>query len=720
MASKLKQLLITLFTFAAIGSYAQGLKSGDIEIKYAKSAHQGRIVVRSIKNNYSELVQIHFITNEYKKGGQISSININAGELRSCDITCNVVMARPSSGGDFIDIVRYPKEIADIELQGQKEVIEKNDEPQNVRTTPNEDISLPIFRTTDSKETNTRAGGNDTLTIEKVIPVFIDCLETIPFLSSESIKEETTKVDEHLNNLRNWKDKEAYISAHDLRSYIKNINDSLTYYSKELTALIIRDYIDYIEKISKKEIQDKDKCSDSIQAIISNRLELREANIKRLSDEINATPNAEFFDWEALDWKLIRLFAGLIAGLLLLLIILIIWFKKANKKNRTTTLSGNNYVGKEDASATIVVRRKTTSILKKQSLEDVIGNDAYMEINCADFCSDSAVRRMYLKNTCIKDIYNMYAEDLRNPNNPNEDGCMVLGRWVHDDQSNEYYVSLEHVVLPGDDAVFSEYELNFGGKIKLKVTEKLRKLRRETNLQYDLTCWIHSHPGLGVFFSNSDSNVQMQLKHPTHPNFLTAIVVDILTPQQEMGIFTFKQDSTINSKADLKKLYSLEELYKWAVESERNSFKPEDHYNTLADTKSHQNECSGIELSNGAIIDMGMLITEKNPGLAGLIHGFRNQQGQKTEYVASTVSDNDAVPDNELIGCFIIATHCSIPSIKKLITSYMGKIRFVLVYTTTDGLLTSIPVIKQNICTDENYYGEQKLEDLKIWTRRKR
>lgn len=76
---------------------------------------------------------------------------------------------------------------------------------------------------------------------------------------------------------------------------------------------------------------------------------------------------------------------------------------------------------------------------------------------------------------------------------------MVLGRWVYDEERDEYYVSLEEIVKPGDDAIFKEYELNFGGKIKLKVAEKLRRLRRETNLQYDMTCWVHSHPGLGVF-----------------------------------------------------------------------------------------------------------------------------------------------------------------------------------------------------------------------------
>lgn len=467
--------------------------------------------------------------------------------------------------------------------------------------------------------------------------------------------------------------------------------------------------------IENRKVVKKIKCNDSIQMILTSEPCQQKEDTNQFSEETDSK-STEAFDWKNMDWR----FIGIGAGLFFFLIILFVWFRKANKKNRTTTLSNNDFNGATDASSAIVIRRKTTSILRKQSLEDVIDNDAYLKIDCSEFCDDSAVKRIFIKNTCIKEIYNMYAEDLRTPNNPNEDGCMVLGRWVHDAECDEYYVSLEHVVFPGDDAVFAEYELNFGGKIKLKVTEKLKKLRRETNLQYDITCWVHSHPGLGVFFSNSDSNVQQQLKHPTHPNFLTAIVVDILTPQQEMGIFTFKRDSTINSKADLKKIYSLEELYKWAVESDRKMFKIEDYYNTLADAKAHADECSGIELSNGAIIDIGMLVAEQNTGLVGFVHGFSNPQSGKIDNIAEKVTKEEAVPDNELIGCFLIATHCSIPSIRKVISNYFGKIKFVFIYTTTDDLLTSIPVTNLEICTDEKYYGEQKLEDLKIWTRRKR
>lgn len=314
----------------------------------------------------------------------------------------------------------------------------------------------------------------------------------------------------------------------------------------------------------------------------------------------------------------------------------------------------------------------------------------------------------------------MYAEDLRNPENPKEDGCMVLGRWVYDDQNKEYYVSLEQIVQPGDDAVFQEYELNFGGKIKLKVAEQLRKLRRETNLQYDLTCWVHSHPGLGVFFSNSDSNVQMQLKHPTHPNFLTAIVVDILTPRQEMGIFTFKHDSTINSKNDLKKLYSLEELYKWAIESDRFAFRPEDYYNLLSNAVLRADSCYGVEFSNSAIIDMCALTTGQVTGIIGWVHGYLSLDRGRKEYIVRVVSKSETVADNELLGCLIMGTHCSIPSIRKLILRYVGNINFILFYSTLNDLVTVLPVNDMQLCMDEKYYGEETLENLKIWTRRKR
>lgn len=419
---------------------------------------------------------------------------------------------------------------------------------------------------------------------------------------------------------------------------------------------------------------------------------------------------------KAIPWKMI----GVIAGVVLISLLLLLWYIKTNRAQRNQqknvkrpTSSGN------DTDSFLVVGRKTQTILKRQTLDDVYDNETYIKIESSDFCQDSAVRAMYLKNTCIKDIYNMYAEDLRNPDNPKEDGCMVLGRWVLDEASQQYDVTLEHIVLPGDDAVFDEYELNFGGKIKLKISEKLRKLRRDTDMQYDLTCWVHSHPGLGVFFSNYDESVHLQLKHPTHPKFLTALVVDILTPQLETGIFTFRQDMTVNSKSDIKKMYSFEELYQRALESERNSFDPTSHYDILGKSREHQGVCYGIQLSNGAIIDMTFLAA-KPTGFVTYAHGYTIKRGERTQCIVTTVSRAEAVADNKVIGCFVVAPHCSVPSIRKVVAPYLHYIHFVLVYTADDGLLTAIPVVNKDLYPDTAYHGEQKLEELKIWTRRKR
>ena len=417
---------------------------------------------------------------------------------------------------------------------------------------------------------------------------------------------------------------------------------------------------------------------------------------------------------------------GVIGILVLILITIVILWAKSKKKNKqvnenntsvTNAASGNS---NKEVSNDVIIRKKTSSVLNKQSLEDVVNNSNYLAINSADFCTDSAVKTMYIKNTCIIDIYNMYAEDLRNPDNPKEDGCMVLGRWVHDEQCDEYVVSLEEVVFPGDDAVFAEYELDFGGKIKVKVNERLRKLRRETNLQYDLTCWVHSHPGLGVFFSNTDSNLHLTHKHPSHPKFLTAIVIDILTPQQELGVFTFKHDMVINSKADLTQFYSLEEWYKWAIGSRRNAVAAEEHYNALDRAKYRNKGCYNIQLSNSTIIDIDLIASSQDHEGLYFVHGFSMQQLDQTSIIAVKIDHSETIVDNELMGCLVVVTHRSYPTVKKEVANYLERIRFVMVYSVNDGILTTIPVADNDLCADESYYGEQPLEELKIWTRRKR
>lgn len=702
---------------------AQAFDFNNIVLNYTDSPNPGRIHVRSIENRHNKAVKVTF-SNEYD--GQKKTIIIDPESQTKVDITCNKVTATPLVGGSRANapiwakrlyIIKYiPPKKTQAEAASQtensistEEQNERNNYTAQKQASPQQPAeSRDIVKQNYSTLTYAE-GKKEFSTIAEVEEDFRNTLN-LTYFSDFDIKQEQSTINNHISNLRNWKDRSAYIAEYHLVSDLSAKRERLKQNEDSITAIIGK----YLNSVDTRRISDQDACFDSLQTILNQRLLRRKENIDRLAYEIGESGSEEYKS----DSSWISILICLLTIALLLSGIILLIRKSRNKRKRTAITVST--VSAAEASDNIIVRRKTTSILRKQSLEDVIDNNAYLMIDCQDFCDDSAVRRIYIKNSCVKDIYNMYAEDLRNPQNPKEDGCMVLGRWVCDNETKEYYVSLEEIVRPGDDAVMSEYELNFGGKIKLKYTNLLRRLRRETNLQYDLTCWVHSHPGLGVFFSNSDTNVQMQLRNTTNPNFLTAIVIDILTPNQELGIFTFKRDSTMNSKNDLKKLYSLEDMYHWAVESERNSFKAEDYYNTLAGAQAVAPQCSGIELSNGAIIDMSILATEQNAGFVGRIYGFANIQGTRTDYVVEKVSKDENVSDNDLIGYFVVATHCSIPSVRKVVGYGLSKIKFVLIYATTDGLLTSIPVVGGDLCTDEKYYSEQKLEDLKIWTRRKR
>lgn len=561
--------------------------------------------------------------------------------------------------------------------------------------------------------------------VVEVMDTFKQQVQADPFLSDETQTRLNNEIEQYLDALLHRSDKAEYAEKNELTLFVQDQRQQLEQYRKKAPLLIENILQNYNDLDAETAVNYRKE----MEAALEQKFTTLENNVKRLDDEIQIEPAKTIADW---NWKLI----GAIVGALLLLIIVFAIISRSKKNKNVTpgpvtprnnTRSNGGQGGQQQsADGGIVVRRKTATILKKQSLEDVIDNPNYMQVDAIDFCYESAVRRMYIKNSCIEDIYNLYAEDLRNPESPKEDGCMVLGRWVHDPESNEYYVSLEEIVLPGDDAVFEEYALNFGGKIKLKVLEQLRKLRRETNLQYDLTCWVHSHPGLGVFFSNSDTSVQDQLKHPQHPNFLTAIVVDILTPMQDVGIFTYRRDTTINSKSDLKKMYSLIEWHQWAQESLKTAvqrpvnakpqeFNSVEYFNALENAKEHDDNCAGVQLSKNAVVDICMDLTGQGDDIIAMMHGFASQRGQKVEYVAEKISDKDVEPKLSLTGCFIAAPHCSIPTVRRVVANYLDRIRFVVVYTPSDGLLTTIPVINSDLCTDEQFYGEQRLEDLKTW-----
>jgi hypothetical protein len=190
----------------------------------------------------------------------------------------------------------------------------------------------------------------------------------------------------------------------------------------------------------------------------------------------------------------------------------------------------------------------------------------YLEINMLDIVNDSTIRNIYLSRDAIFTIYKFFTDFLKLNGKTNETGCFLVGRWEYVPESHQqmYDISIENIVEPGDDAVYGEYNLNFGAKIGITLNYAIENLCEKTGHEYVHTAWMHTHPGLGLFLSNEDLSVQSQLAHSQHPGRLLAIVLDSNTPDLEMAFFTLQKTGAMNNDKNLKRKLSLEELHDWA------------------------------------------------------------------------------------------------------------------------------------------------------------
>lgn len=566
------------------------------------------------------------------------------------------------------------------------------------------------------------------ISTDEVLSTFIQYVDKNTDFSNDQLRRQSSEVNAYIDGIQQAADPLEYINSNQINGYLNDAREGLD----KLRAKSGQTSIDFLTSEFPNatfEIS-RQSCLDTLQCILNERLDYSQKDINRLENAIRAAQSKPQ-ESEGSSFPILYIAIGL--AVLLIIIAVVVMVRKQSGKRPAQPVQGGGKKGADPAApggkpnpAGVVVRRRTATILKKQSIDDVVDSPDYFCINCADFVADSAVRRVYLRNTCIQEIYNMYAEDLSKSSNPPENGCMAVGRWLFDEESDEYYVTLEEIVTPGDDAVLDEYEMNFGGKIMLKLDYKLRKLRKDTGLQYDLTCWIHSHPGLGVFFSAADNTVHEQLKSPFHPRFLTAIVCDILAEGQEFAIFTYRHDSTLNARPDITKTYSLKELNDWATNSVAHAFSADQYRDVLESAFNHIDKCGTVQLQKDLVLDLCLMATTpKDDGPVAYIYGYglRENEDGMMQYIIqqlvpqpiTTAPEGQKVPTP--IGLLIVGTYCSIPTITRIATEADPNVGFILFYSTTEGVLTTIPMEDGQPMIDEQYYGQKNLEELKQWIR---
>lgn len=190
---------------------------------------------------------------------------------------------------------------------------------------------------------------------------------------------------------------------------------------------------------------------------------------------------------------------------------------------------------------------------------------SYFTMDMQKDFADTAVHKIFIHHTAVKKMYDFFKKELENSTQTNETGCYFIGCWEHDDPENKTYnISVEDIIEPGDDIVPGEFSFNFGLKIGVKLFARIADLTKTTNRDFVHTVWMHSHPGLGLFLSSHDLLVQKQLTYSDAPNRLVAFVIDTNTPEWDLAVFTAKTNGDMNNKEELKRLYSLESLYKWS------------------------------------------------------------------------------------------------------------------------------------------------------------
>lgn len=191
-------------------------------------------------------------------------------------------------------------------------------------------------------------------------------------------------------------------------------------------------------------------------------------------------------------------------------------------------------------------------------------NEYYL-IDLQKVFTDTAVHKVYLHHSAVKKMYDFFKLSLESSDQTNETGCYFVGCWEFDNQQKTTYnISLEDIVLPGDDIQPGEFSFNFGLKIGVNLYSAIESLTKKTNRDFVQTVWMHSHPGLGLFLSSHDLLVQNQLTYSDAKNRLVAFVVDTNTPNLDLAVFSAKANGAMNNKDDLTRLYSLEEMYAWS------------------------------------------------------------------------------------------------------------------------------------------------------------
>ncbi len=399
----------------------------------------------------------------------------------------------------------------------------------------------------------------------------------------------------------------------------------------------------------------------------------------------------------------------ILAAVIVALVVLILLLRRKRGGENT-----NNKV-KYDPNVISII--KDESVKYEHGLDHVRSRlNEYLTFDMEHVFSDTAVNKVYLSTTLVKKLYEFFSNSLEADGRTNETGCFIVGCWEFDnDNRKRYNISLEYMVEPGDDADFGEYSLNFGKKISINMASVIDNLAQKSQRDYVLTCWMHSHPGLGLFLSNQDLIVQKQLTYSDQKNRLLAIVIDTNTPELKTGFFTAKTDGTMNNKEEVKRWFSFEEIYRDGRELSRSNPPREEKEGEKFGTNP---DCFNITLNGDSFDYIGLAphaINQVDTTLYSCTKGvvgyfFGEEENRYLEIGCCLPYDNE-----EKLGCLIFADSLDNTQLSKYASDLSG-CKFFVHCNADDHLFVWV----RNENGGFENVGESSLTQMKEWIRRKR
>lgn len=398
-----------------------------------------------------------------------------------------------------------------------------------------------------------------------------------------------------------------------------------------------------------------------------------------------------------------HMFIYLIVGAVLLLLVLLLLFKRKRRPQVDRPVMKGKPVMQ------VIEEEQNDYKNGLQYVREDISN--YYVLNMEDFFRDTAVKQVLFSREAIRKLNSYFKEFLERPERTNETGCYLIGGWENfDGRIGQYNISIEEMVMPGDDAVYDEFSLNFGLKIGIKLGSEIQNLCEKTGRDYVHTAWMHSHPGLGLFLSSHDLVVQKQLAYEDAPKRMIAIVIDTNTPDWQMAIFSSKNNGVMNNKEDLLTTISFDILNDWSRQKPTSVHSPlsfDEAYVVKSDDEKEQFAFSAKFINFLDDIDCALC--------SDAIFYCYGEKAQVDGQRIWTVIEGGKEKSDSAVGCLMMADDSDSSRVKLLRYSLLGGCGFCVAFHPNGDM----ELLYQDD-NNTNHAIHLSLKAMKEWTRRKR